>query len=138
MDLEILARQLGKAIQEDERFLAMMQANSANEADADLGTMLDELRLIQMNFNREMGRENPDNEKIEGLNGAFSALYQQVTANENMLKFQRAKEELDTLMKRITGILSLCALGEDPDTCEPSDNAGCGGSCSECSGCSGD
>lgn len=138
MDLEKLTRQLGKAIQQDERFIAMMQANCANEADEALGTMLDELRLIQMNYNREMGRENPDNEKIDGLNDAFSTLYQQVNTNENMLNFQHAREELDVLMKRLTGILSLCALGEDPDTCEPADNSGCGGSCSECAGCSGD
>lgn len=136
MDLETLTRQLGKAIQQDERFIAMMQANCANEADEALGGMLDELRLIQMNYNREMGRESPDNEKIEGLNDAFTSLYQQVTANDNMLRFQQARQELDALMKRLTGILSLCALGEDPDTCEPSENAGCGGSCSGCAGCS--
>lgn len=138
MDLETLTRELGKAIQQDERFIAMMQANSANETDEALGAMLDELRLIQMNFNREMGRDNPDNEKIEGYNQAFTSLYQQVTQNENMVKFQQAREELDALMKRLTGILSLCALGEDPDTCEPSVNGGCAGSCSECAGCSND
>lgn len=138
MDLEALTRELGKAIQQDERFITMMQANRANETDEALGALLDELRLIQMNFNREMSRETPDNHKIEGFNNAFSAVYQQVTANENMLKFQQAKEEMDTLMKRLTGILSLCALGEDPDTCEPSENSGCGGSCSECAGCSDD
>ena len=36
-------------------------------------------------------------------------------------------------MQRVTGVLSMCAEGQDPDGCDP-DACGCTGSCATCGG----
>ena len=43
------------------------------------------------------------------------------------------RNEFDALMQRVTGVLSMCAEGQDPDGCDP-DACGCTGSCATCGG----
>ena len=59
-------------------------------------------------------------------------MYQKIMENEHMLRYNDAKNEFDALLQQMTGILSLCAEGEDPATCDASS---CGGNCSSCAGC---
>ena len=61
-------------------------------------------------------------------------LYEQIMQNEHMLRYNDAKNDFDALLQRITGIIGLCADGEDPETCDY-DAASCGGNCSSCAGC---
>ena len=53
-----------------------------------------------------------------------------------MRRYEKARDEVDALMKEITGILTLCVRGEDPATCDPNAEAGCSGDCGSCGGCS--
>ena len=56
--------------------------------------------------------------------------------NENMRKFEEAKQNVDDMMNYLIQILSLCVNGEDPATCEPkSEEGGCSGNCGTCGGC---
>lgn len=50
-----------------------------------------------------------------------------------MIVFNAAQQALEGLINNVNQIISLCANGEDPDTCQPS--TGCTGSCSTCGGC---
>ena len=66
----------------------------------------------------------------------FRSVYSDVMINENMKKYEEARQEVDNMMNYVMQILSLCVNGEDPDTCEPSnEEGGCSGNCSACSGC---
>ena len=53
--------------------------------------------------------------------------------NDNMIEYNKAKEEFDAVMQRANAIIELCTEGEDPATCEPA--TGCTGSCATCGGC---
>lgn len=134
MDLIKMARELGAAIQQDERYLALEKANAVNESDTELNTLIGEIQMIQMSYQNEAGKEDADKQKLENFDKRFSEVYKLVMDNPNMQVFQAARQEIDDLMKYITGILTLCVRGEDPATCEPEQEHSCGGECSSC-GC---
>lgn len=138
MDIIKLTRELGAAIQQDERYLNFTKARETNENDKDLMDLLGKIQLLQMNFQQESGKEDADPAKLEAYNTEFEGLYGQFMANKNVLAFEEARKEVDDMMNYIMGILSLCVNGADPMTCEPEEHHhdhDCGGECSGCSGC---
>ena len=132
-----LTRQLGAAIQKDERYLAFAAAKEANEKDEALNALMGEIQMIQMNYQMEASKEAPDSAKMQEFEAEFNAKYEAFMANENMQKYDEARAQVDSMMNYIMQILSLCVNGADPATCEPEDQHehSCDGSCSSCSGC---
>ena len=131
-----LTRQLGAAIQKDERYLAFAAAKEANEKDEALNALMGEIQMIQMNYQMEASKEAPDSAKMQEFEAEFNAKYEAFMANENMQKYDEARAEVDSMMNYIMQILGLCVNGADPATCEPEQHDhSCDGSCSSCSGC---
>ena len=132
-----LTRQLGAAIQKDERYLAFAAAKEANEKDEALNALMGEIQMIQMNYQMEASKEAPDSAKMQEFEAEFNAKYEAFMANENMQKYDEARAEVDSMMNYIMQILGLCVNGADPATCEPEQqhDHSCDGSCSSCSGC---
>ena len=131
-----LTRQLGAEIQKDERYLAFAAAKEANEKDEALNALMGEIQMIQMNYQLEASKENPDSAKMQEFEAEFNAKYEAFMANENMQKYDEARAEVDSMMNYIMQILGLCVNGADPATCEPEQHDhSCDGSCSSCSGC---
>ena len=132
-----LTRQLGAAIQKDERYLAFAAAKEANEKDEALNALMGEIQMIQMNYQMEASKETPDSAKMQEFEAEFNAKYEAFMANENMQKYDEARAEVDSMMNYIMQILGLCVNGADPATCEPEEQHehSCDGSCSSCSGC---
>ena len=131
-----LTRQLGAAIQEDERYKAFEEAKKANEADTALNELIGKINLIQLNYQNEAAKgDDADEAKIEEMSKEFEELYREIMLNGNMVKFDAAKSAIDDMMNEIMGILALCIDGQDPATCQPEEEHHCGGECSECGGC---
>ncbi len=131
-----LTRQLGAAIQKDERYLAFAKAKEANEKDEALNALMGEIQMIQMNYQMEASKETPDSAKMQEFEAEFNAKYEAFMANENMQKYDEARAEVDSMMNYIMQILGLCVNGADPATCEPEQHDhSCDGACSSCSGC---
>ena len=131
-----LTRQLGAAIQKDERYLAFAAAKEANEKDEALNALMGEIQMIQMNYQMEASKETPDSAKMQEFEAEFNAKYEAFMANENMQRYDEARAEVDSMMNYIMQILGLCVNGADPATCEPEQHDhSCDGSCSSCSGC---
>lgn len=136
MDAIKMARELGKAIQQDEKYLKYIEAKKANEADAALNELIGKLNLIQLSYQAEAEKETPDEAKMKQFDEEFRSIYGDVMINENMKKFEEARQGVDDMMNYIMQLLSLCVNGEDPDTCEPAPaEGGCTGNCSSCGGC---
>ena len=51
-----------------------------------------------------------------------------------MQRYNDTKTDLDAQVQRLTALITLCAEGDDPDTCDY-DAASCGGNCASCAGC---
>ncbi len=134
MDIIEVTRELGRKLQEDESYIAMRTAQQACDEDKRLQECIGEFNLKRMAINNEAQKEDRSEETLQRLNGEFRQVYGQIMENENMQRYNAAKTEFDALLQRITGIIGLCADGEDPDTCDY-DAASCGGDCSSCAGC---
>ena len=131
MDIIKLTRELGAAIQQDERYLRFAQAREKNEKDAELLDLMGQIQLVQMNYQREASKEAPDAEKMAEYEKEFNEVYTKFMANDNMKEYEAARQEIDEMMNYVMQILGLCVNGADPATCEPEEQS-CGGSCSSC------
>ena len=129
-----MTRELGKAIQSDERYENFQQTKKNNEADSGLNALMGKLNLAQMSYQNESESENPDNAKMDAYDKEFHEIYGELMQNPNMLRYEASRIEIDKLMNHIMQLLALCVNGADPDTCEP-EAANCGSGCAACGGC---
>ncbi len=135
MDVIAITRQLGKAIQADERYAKFVVAREANEKDDALNELVGKMQLVHMSYQHEASKEDANEQKLEAYEEEFMGLREQIMANENMKNYEAARAEIDAMMNYIVGLLTECVRGEDPDTCEPPKEHECGGECSSCGGC---
>lgn len=132
------ARELGKVVQADERYIEYINTKNANDADEGLQNLIGEFNLIRQNLAMESDKPEGEknDEKIKELTVKMHSAYDAVMSNENMAVFTMAKQGMDKLMSEINTILTYSVEGADPATC-PSEPpaAECSGSCSTCGGC---
>ena len=135
MDVIKLTRELGAAIQQDERYLNFAKARQENENDAELNELMSQIQMVQMNYQMEASKEAPDADKMKEYEEKFNDVYTKFMDSDKMKVYEAARAEIDNLMNYVMQILGLCVNGADPATCEPEQEHNCGGSCSSCSGC---
>ena len=127
-----LAKELGHAIQADERFVRVQMAQAAADEDEALQALIGEFNLKRMAINAEAAKgEAQDEAKMRTLNEELRAVYARVMANESMAAYNEAKTELDKVTNAIGAILNMAAQGLNPDDYD--ENA-CSGNCSSCGG----
>ena len=131
------ARQLGAAIQQDERYIKFQEASKASDADKELQSKIGEFNIMRMNLSTELHKEESerDSEKMVALENDIKALYDEIMAMPNMIAYNDAKAGLDDLINSVQFIISVAANGGDPMSCPDHAPSGCGGSCSTCGGC---
>ena len=98
MDIITMARELGKLIQQDERYKRIDAAKKANDEDEKLQELIAKFNLKRSELSVEMSQENKNPEKLNQLDKELKALYQEVMANPNMAEFNAAKAEVDGMM----------------------------------------
>lgn len=135
MDLIAIARQLGKALQEEEAYKKMVAAAAANDANAELQEDIEKFNLLRFQLNEEISKQDSDKEKTEKIQKELSELYEKVTVDPNMIAFNEARTELEGLLDKVNQIITAAASGEDPEKFEIHDHSSCGGNCSSCGGC---
>lgn len=129
------ARELGKALQEDERYVKYLEAKKQNDTDTELQNMIGEFNMKRMQLNQEMQKEDKDEAAMQSLNNELTELYNKVMANQNMVAFSEAQQEMDKVLQSVQYIITCSANGEDPMTCPEEEPHNCSGSCSSCGGC---
>ncbi len=132
MDIIKLTRELGKAIQQDERYLKFVAAREANEADTELNDLVGKMQLIHMSYQHEASKEDANEQKLQAYEEEFMSIREKIIANPNMATYEAARMAIDEMMNHIVGILTECIKGEDPETCEPPQEHSCSGNCSSC------
>lgn len=129
------ARELGVALQADERYAKYQQAKTSNDNDEELQKMIQEFNMKRVQLNTEMSKADKNQDKLSELDSTIKSLYGNIMANKNMSKFNDAKNEMDTLLSQVNMVITMSANGEDPLTCPVEVSSSCSGSCSSCSGC---
>ena len=134
MDIMEMTRELGKALQQDDRYIAYMLAKQANDNDKELQEDIARFEDLRINLGTAMSAEEPDSDNIKLLDSELKAVYKKVMDNPRMMVFSGAQQALEKLVSNMQQIISMCANGENPDTCQIPE-AGCTGSCATCGGC---
>ena len=134
MDITELARQLGKAIQQDESYIKMRLAEQTSENDMELQKLIDSYNVTRIEIDDEATNEKRDMAKLRELNAKLRAAYAEIMQNENMTAYTGAKQEFQTKLQRVLAIIQNSAQGQDPETTDYVPG-GCFGDCSGCSGC---
>jgi len=135
MDILDLARELGKAIQEDEKYIEYRMKEQKVECKEDLQKIIEKFNLKKVEINLELSKENSDKEKLDELNKEIGDLYGKIMADETMQDFNKAKQEFDVILNNVSYIISESAAGKDPYTIEIPNGADCVGNCASCGGC---
>lgn len=133
MDIIEMTRELGRALQNDDRYTAYMLAKQANDNDTVLQALINGFENMRLQLNEELAKDDKDTERIKELDEGIKSNYKQIMSNKNMIVFTAAQGSLEALVNNMNQIITMCANGEDPDTCQPS--TGCSGSCATCGGC---
>ena len=126
-------RELGKLIQQDARYKSYVAAREKNDNDPALQQMINEFNNLRSDLGNEMAKDDKDAEKLKQLDEDIKTLYGNIMGSELMKEFEAAKADMDSMLSQINNIITMCANGEDPDTC--SATSGCTGSCESCAGC---
>lgn len=125
-----LAAQLGQALKEDERLIALDRAKKNYEEDPELRRDLTEYDVQQKLLAQEIAK--PDGERdlhfIEIIQGRIDALYQSISANPAYVELNRAQGAANDLMNRVNAAITYEITGELPGN-------GCTHDCSTCGGC---
>ena len=132
MDVIAKVRELGKAIQKDERFIRYAKARLENDGNPELQALIGEFNIIRMELDKQLSGEEKDQVTVDELNIKLRDVYGKIMASPAMVEYNTAKAELDQMVGEINTVISKCLDGEDPDTC---DTVACTGSCSTCGGC---
>lgn len=132
MDVIEQVRNLGKAIQADERFVRYAKARLANDNDKELQAAIGEFNIIRMELDKEISSEEKNDAKVAELNEKLRKVYSEIMLTPAMTEYNSAKADLDVMVNEINTIISKCLDGEDPETCEAT---ACTGSCATCGGC---
>ena len=133
MDTIKVARELGKALQADERYVKYMSAKKESDDDTGLQEKINEFNLKRADLNNEISKADKSEERVAQLDSEIRDIYADIMTNEHMAAYATAKEELDALINQISTIIMMSANGADPETLDV--NHSCSGSCSSCSGC---
>lgn len=130
-----MARELGKAIQEDERYKAYTEACTMNDTDVEIQNKIGEFNQLRSQLSAEMQKPDKDGERMTELDTQIKALYDEIMAMPKMVAFNEAKEVMDKLLGSVNYIISMAANGDDPMTCPEEPPHSCSGSCASCGGC---
>jgi len=133
MDIIEMARQLGKEIQQDPRYIRLMTARQANDEDQGLQKLIEDFNNKRVELSQAINSEERDVDKLTALDKELKDLYQAVMDNEHMLEFNAAKQELDDMVNFVNQIIVGSVNGEDPQLIEK--QVACGGNCASCAGC---
>lgn len=133
MDIIEMTRELGKALQNDDRFIAYSLAKQANDNDAELQKLISDFEQMRSDLTAELCKEDKDTDRVKELDEGIKSNYKKIMENRNMIVFTAAQNALESLVNNMNQIITMSANGEDPATCEPS--TGCTGSCATCGGC---
>ena len=81
MDIIEMTRELGKAIQQDERYVAYTLAKTANDNDAELQTLINDFDKKRTSLNEELSKEDKNTDMIKALDEDIKDVYSRIMSN---------------------------------------------------------
>ena len=101
MDIIEMTRELGKALQADDRYTAYMLAKQANDNDTVLQALISGFENMRLQLNEELAKDDKDTERIKELDEGIKSNYKQIMSNKNMMVFSAAQGSLEADRKSV-------------------------------------
>lgn len=120
-----LAKQLGKALKEDEKLVRLDNAKKGYEADKELQKMMIEYEVQQKALQGEITKEERDTMFIEIIQKRINDLYDAIMAHPAFIELNEAQAEVNELMNAVNNTITFEITGEVPS---------CTHNCSTCGG----
>lgn len=133
MDVITMARELGRAIQQEETYIKLHEVQKQADADENLQSLISDFNLKRLAINEEAQKTDRDQDKLTKLNTEMRSVYSDIMSNENMIAYNEAKQAFDAVSNRVLAIVQQSIDGSDPETADYAES--CSGSCSTCGGC---
>lgn len=122
-----LAAELGKALKEDKRLIALEEARKVYEADERVGKLMMEYEVQQKAIQNEAAKEERDMELLKMIQERIDVIYDQIVATESYKALEKAQNEVNDLMEMVNSTITFNITGEQPSSCTHD--------CSTCGGC---
>lgn len=128
-------KKLCKQLQMEDVIVYLEQARKMNDMDQELQDLIGKFNLARFNLNIEMNKqEDSDENELRRLDEEISSLYEQIMANDSMMAYNEALNDVNRLKQYVDAVLTATINGGDPMVVQLPEE-GCTGSCSSCSGC---
>ena len=134
-DLLEMAKQLGRELQKDARYLAFRKASEENDKDTDLQNLIAQFNQKRLDLGNAEDAPEQDEARVKALGEEVRGLYSQIMANDAMRNYQAVRAEFEQLLDGINRVIAYSAAGQDPDSFDPAAASGCSGDCAGCAGC---
>ena len=122
-----LAAELGRALKDDKRLVALEEARKAYEADERVAKLMMEYEVQQKVMQNEAMKNEREEALIKMIQDRIDALYDEIVATEAYKNLEAAQEEVNKLMELVNTTITFNITGEQPSSCTHD--------CSTCGGC---
>ena len=83
MDIIEMARDLGRALQADEKYQRYVNATLENDKDQVLQDLIGKFNTLRVDINREISKSEKDQEKIARLDSEFKTTYRLIMSRHD-------------------------------------------------------
>ena len=122
-----LAAELGKALKDDKRLIALEEARKAYENDETVGKLMMEYEVQQKAIQNEVAKSERDETLLGMIQDRIDTIYDQIVATESYKNLEKAQSEVNDLMEMVNSTITFNITGEQPSSCTHD--------CSTCGGC---
>ncbi len=122
-----LAAQLGRALKEDKRVIALEEARVAYENDEHVMKLMMEYEVQQRAMQNEAMKEERDDALLGMIQSRIDALYDEIVASDAYKALEQAQDKVNDLMNMVNNTITFNITGEQPTSCTHD--------CSTCGGC---
>ena len=123
-----LARELGKALKEDEKLVRLADAKKAYESDNALKKYMIEYEVQQKALQVELTKEERDTLFIDVIQKRIDELYKLIMEHPVFVELNEAQADVNELMNAVNNTISFEITGELPNSCTHNCST-CGGAC---------
>ena len=122
-----LAAELGKALKNDNRLIALDEARKAYESDETVMKLMTEYEVQQKAINCEAMKDERSEDLLKSIQERIDAIYEQIVSTEVYKALEAAQNEVNDLMELVNTTITFNITGEMPSSCTHD--------CSSCGGC---
>ena len=127
MNIFELAAELGRALKEDKRLVALDEARVAYENDEKVMKLMMEYEVQQRAMQNEAMKSERNDELLGMIQSRIDVLYDEIVGSESYKALEAAQNEVNELMTMVNNTITFNITGEQPSSCTHD--------CSTCGGC---